>query len=185
MKIAVVANEDDVANVAKEVAPSTLDDDAAWCKLVAQPTIELEKHSLRYLSSGWGMGVGYSAFVCLVGVTANFLSLVHMIRTGTDGDTFARGLMLIVSFVVPFLLAADCAGVSTRCDALLRTINNLRLEWSSTEVAQQVHARVYPLQCTMKELNNGQGAELLLLVRLRRPSTCCFPGPNVCLLVLS
>jgi hypothetical protein len=46
----------------------------------------------------------------------------------------------------------------TACsDGLLRSINNLRLEWTSTEDAQIIHNRTFPLQCTLKELNNGQG----------------------------
>ena len=59
--------------------------------------------------------------------------------------------------LAPFFLAIDAANVSSRADNLMKCINNLRLDWASTERAKEVHSRVYPLQVTLKELNHGQG----------------------------
>ena len=43
-------------------------------------------------------------------------------------------------------------------NVLLNQLNDLRLSWPSTELAIQMHSRVYPLQCTLLErLNNKQG----------------------------
>ncbi len=97
---------------------------------------------------------------------ANFFGVVHTIRNGTlDGETdaeFAESVMrkslgCIGAALAPFIVAADLAAVSTRCDRLLKSINSLRLSWASTEEASSVHRHTFPLQCTLKELNNGQG----------------------------
>ena len=40
---------------------------------------------------------------------------------------------------------------------LMNAINQLRMEWQSTEDAQAVHQRTYPLQCTLERMNQGQG----------------------------
>ena len=44
------------------------------------------------------------------------------------------------------LLELDAANVSTSCDNLAKSINNARLEWTSTAEARTVHARTFPLQ---------------------------------------
>ena len=56
------------------------------------------------------------------------------------------------------------------CDDLMNAINNLRLEWLSTEDAQAVHQRTYPLQCTLERMNQGQGLGVSLLRSLSSSS---------------
>jgi hypothetical protein len=72
---------------------------------------------------------------------------------------------LFCCLFVPLLLASDLAYVSSLCDALLNTINNLRLRWESVESAQAVHLRVYPLLDTLRNLNNNQGYAACLFAR--------------------
>jgi hypothetical protein len=64
---------------------------------------------------------------------------------------------------VPFVVAADVAAVSSMADLLANNLNCLRLSWESTEEAQAVHARVYPLQHTLNHLNQGQGLGFVCL----------------------
>ena len=45
------------------------------------------------------------------------------------------------------------------CDRLLAEINSLRLSWPSSKDAGAVHTRIWPLQCTLKELNNAQASD--------------------------
>eukprot|EP01046_Picozoa_sp_COSAG06_P061869 COSAG06_NODE_13738_length_1224_cov_1.467556_3_plen_133_part_00 len=86
---------------------------------------------------------------------------------------------LFCCLFVPLLLASDLANVSSLCDALLNTINNLRLRWESVESAQAVHLRVYPLLDTLRNLNNNQGCAVRRYRRLSfrthriMPYHCC------------
>ena len=72
--------------------------------------------------------------------------------------------------VAPLLVSTDVAHVSSMCDDLMNAINNLRLEWLSTEDAQVVHQRTYPLQCTLERMNQGQGLGVSLLRSLSSSS---------------
>ena len=86
-----------------------------------------------------------------------------------------------VAGCMPLLLAKDLAHVSSLCDTLLNRLNSLRLEWTDTATAQEIHQvrpivyvdmhalastchvcglclqRTYPLQITLRGLNNNQG----------------------------
>ena len=50
------------------------------------------------------------------------------------------------------------------CDRLLDSINSLRLAWSSSSDAYDVHRRTYPLLVTLKGCNNGQGLGCMPLI---------------------
>lgn len=91
-----------------------------------------------------------------------------------------NGLSAFFAACGPLLLAKDVAHVSSLCDILLNRINSLRLEWTCTEAAQEIHQvrvshvvgilgfdltprslvdgqRTYPLQFTLHNLNDRQG----------------------------
>jgi hypothetical protein len=164
MKVGVTLAEDEVMQVARRTTPEALKDDSTWSTTVAQPAIDLATGTLAHLSSGYGTGTGWTAFMCAWISVANFFGIVHKIRGGPDdGETdadFAEGVMrksLGCVGAALFIVAVDLAAVSTRCDRLLKSINSLRLSWASTEEASSVHLCTFPLQCTLKELNNGQG----------------------------
>jgi hypothetical protein len=58
------------------------------------------------------------------------------------------------TFLSAVLLAVVADRTFSRCgrsisDRLMRAINDLRLEWASSEDAELVHRRTFPLQCTL------------------------------------
>eukprot|EP01051_Picozoa_sp_SAG22_P019933 SAG22_NODE_3844_length_1505_cov_2.236842_1_plen_334_part_10 len=172
LKVAVVLSRGDVQAVVECVEPAALRDDAAWCTKIARPSIRLATHTMPHLSQ-FGDGVGLAALICLTGSVASFIGVVHAIlfpeqlgmgsaeEEGSDpiedgGTGMARKILAMVGrALAPVLLAKDVADVSSLCDVLVNVLNELRLEWSTTAGAQEVHNRTYPLQMTLERLNGG------------------------------
>ena len=73
---------------------------------------------------------------------------------------------------MPLLICADVADVSSMCDSLMNAINDLRLEWTSTEDAQSIHQRTFPLQCTLERMNQGQGLGVSRKLARSHPQLC-------------
>lgn len=158
---------DDVTAVMKTTTKTALLDDEIWSTDVAQPTILLATDTMKYLSRGWGTGTGFTTLLFAIITILNFVGTVHDIRIGEDySDILRRGVGTIGGAMAPFFLALDAAHVSSRCDHLVKAINSLRLEWSTTEEAKAVHARVYPLQVTLNELNHGQGLGFTIFAKV-------------------
>eukprot|EP01046_Picozoa_sp_COSAG06_P021315 COSAG06_NODE_1597_length_8977_cov_17.069836_3_plen_253_part_00 len=165
--MAVVLSLDEVTGVMKTTTKAALLDDETWSTNVAQPTIRLATDTMQDLSRGWGTGTGFTTLLFAIITILNFIGTVHDIRIGEDsGDILRRGTGTIGGAMAPFFLAIDAAHVSSRCDHLLKAINSLRLEWSSTEEAKAVHGRVYPLQVTLNELNHGQGLGFTIFTKV-------------------
>lgn len=168
MKVAVMLAMEDVTSVLRAATnKSALADETIWDKDVAQPAIKLATETMLHLSRGWGTGTGFTALLFAIITILNFVGTVHDIRVqaGTGG-IMRRAGGVFGGAMAPFLLAIDAAHVSSHCDHLLKAINNLRLEWTSTQSAQEVHARVYPLQVTLKELNQGQGLGFTIFTKV-------------------
>jgi hypothetical protein len=178
LKVAVVLSHADVQKVVDCVKPTALSDDDIWCKQVAQPAIRLATHTMPQLSE-YGNGVGLAALLCLMGSVASFIGVVHDLLSDADssiddaqaiqdgGTELPRKVVAMVgTALAPVLLAKDVAGVSSLCDTLVDAVNSLRLEWTSTHSAQQVHNRTYPLQCTLEKLNGGQGLGFCVWTRV-------------------
>lgn len=158
MKVAVLLAKRDVAAVARQTNSEALQDDETFAQRVAQPSIKLATVTMRSLSSGWGSGTAWTALLFATICMLNFIGVVHGIRMGEPSrEIFRKTVGCLLGALAPFILALDAAAVSSQCDNLLRSINNLRLDWVSTETAKDVHARTHPLQCTLMELNHGQG----------------------------
>jgi hypothetical protein len=167
MKVAVMLALEDVTSVLRAATKSALADDAIWDNDVARPAIKLATETMPHLSHGWGTGTGFTALLFAIITILNFVGTVHDIRIGEDtSDILRRAAGVIGGSMAPFLLAIDAAHVSSRCDHLLKAINNLRLDWTSTQSAQEVHARVYPLQVTLNELNHGQGLGFTIFTKV-------------------
>jgi hypothetical protein len=169
LKVAVCLARDDVSEVLKTTKRPALADDTLWADDVARPAIALGTGTMKHLSEGWGTGTGIGFVLCWIVSFTNFLIVVHNITAEAVGtkdpftegnnekyDPTKHGLTCIGMAVAPLFISADVAHVSSMCDTLINKINSLRLEWSTTEEAKQVHARTFPLQCTLKELNNAQ-----------------------------
>ena len=126
-------------------------DESKWVSKVAQPALKLATGSMKHLSSGWGAGTGFTALLCAWASIGNFMGVVHDIRMGDqEGHVIMRRTAGVVgAAMAPFIIAADTAHVSTCCDKLMQSINNLRLEWPSTDDADCIHRRTFPLQCTL------------------------------------
>ena len=61
-----------------------------------------------------------------------------------------------VAGCMPLLLAKDLAHVSSLCGTLLNRLNSLRLEWTDTATAQEIHQvrnRLSTLACTRWRLH--------------------------------
>jgi hypothetical protein len=165
--VAVVLSLDEVTDVMKTTTKAALLDDETWSTNVAQPTIRLATDTMHDLSRGWGTGTGFTTLLFAIITILNFIGTVHDIRIGEEsGDILRRGGGTVGGAMAPFFLAIDAAHVSSRCDHLLKAINSLRLEWSSTEEAKAVHGRVYPLQVTLNELNHGQGLGFTIFTKV-------------------
>lgn len=158
MKVAVLLAKRDVASVARDTNSEALRNDETFARRVAQPSIKLATVTMRNLSQGWGSGTAWTTLTFATICMLNFIGVVHGIRVGESSrDTFRQTVGCLLGAVAPFIIALDAAAVSSQCDNLLRSINNLRLDWATTESAKDVHARTHPLQCTLMELNHGQG----------------------------
>ena len=168
LKVAVCLARDDVTEVLKKTNHSALADDKLWAAEVARPAIALGTATMKHLSEGWGSGTGVGFVLCWIVSFTNFLVVIHNITeeavgvrdplAGSDPyDPTKHALTCIGMAVAPLLITADVAHVSSMCDTLLNTINSLRLEWASTDEANEVHSRTFPLQWTLKGLNNSQG----------------------------
>ena len=147
MKVAVALAEDDVAELVRAATPEAVNDDGVWTRTVAQPAIKLATHTMAELSGGWGMGTGIGAVVCWLAALGNTIELLSKIHNKERAaDTLPWELELLKSAVgafvsgcLPLLLAKDLAHVSSLCDTLLNRINSLRLEWTDTATAQEIH----------------------------------------------
>eukprot|EP01052_Picozoa_sp_SAG31_P025968 SAG31_NODE_2316_length_5951_cov_7.632262_7_plen_484_part_00 len=169
LKAGVLLSRGDVQEVVDATNPTVLTDEAMWSTRVAQPAFKLATNTMPNLSR-YGNGVGLAALVCLAGSIASFIGVVHDILTPpettededdgiNDGGTGrARKIVAMIgTALAPILLAKDVADVSSLCDVLLNSINELRLKWDSTAEAQETHSLTFPLQCTLERLNGGQG----------------------------
>lgn len=167
LKVGVSLAHDDVTEVVKRTTLQALANDKTFTTHVARPAIALATGTMSHLSTGWGKATGMMALLFMVASLANFLKLVHAIITNGStphqSATYAVGSCAIL---VPVFLAWDTAQVSSLCDKLVDTINNLRLTWDSTEAAQAVHLRTAPLLDTLSKLNSGQGAANLVFSSL-------------------
>ena len=170
LKVAAGLANDDVVEVVKQATPAALKDDDQWTATVAAPAIKLATHTMAHLSEGWGQGTGIATVGLWIFAVCRFaMFLGGGCATAGDGtcdsgtsDTFAQAVQkeLMPSLgaaLAPLLIALDVAHVSSMCDRLLDSINQLRLAWSSSSDAYDVHRRTYPLLITLKGCNNGQG----------------------------
>jgi hypothetical protein len=116
-----------------------------WEAQVRQPAIKLSHEVLPALTE-WGAGIG----VLFVGMFGAWLCAIpYDIGTGDYG-----GVIVGVVFLLPFplLVAVWPAGVSSRCNALLEQLNELRCLGDGS-----VHERVFPLETYLNTVNKGQG----------------------------
>lgn len=168
LKVAVCLARDDVLEVLRKTNRAALLDDKLWSADVARPAIALGTDTMKYLSDGWGSGTGVGFVLCWIVSFTNFLVVIHNIMNEAAGlekasadedpyDPTKHGLTCFGMAVAPLFITADVAHVSSTCDTLLNTINSLRLEWDNTDEANVVHSRTFPLQWTLKGLNNSQG----------------------------
>lgn len=177
MKVGVCLARNEVMSVVERTLPAALADDERWSSDVAQPAVKLATHTMPALSYGFGTGTALVAMVATLMMIFNGNSLLYGFNTGyhihyTEEDEAGNEVsaaysdvmagrhafnLVMQGLLVPLLLASDLAYVSSQCDRLLNTINNLRLTWESTKSAQEVHSRVYPLLDTLRNLNANQG----------------------------
>lgn len=170
MKVGVVLAEREVEDVIAQTTPQNVvaADPERWVAKVAAPATRLATQTMKQLSEGWGSGTGAAAVIMGVASLVQFVRTVHTIIISVAAGELAVWTVLrtfasmCVAAMAPFLLASDAAAVSTRCDVLRLTINDLRLDYSSDAQSKTIHERTYPLQLTLAELNHGQGLGFLI-----------------------
>ena len=167
LKVAVVLAHDDVSKVVKQTTAETLKNDTLWTERVAGPAISLATQTMKHLSDGWGTGTALAFLVPWVISLTNFTIMIHNVSMAqADYNPLRHGLTCFGMALVPLIVAKDVAGVSSLCDELLNTINDLRLEWKSSEAAQVIHNRTFPLRTTLKDMHGGQGLGFVILTRV-------------------
>ena len=166
MKLAARLAIDDVIEVAKDVKAEALQSDSLWTDQIAKPCIKLAQTTMPDLSSGFGRGTAILFLLLLSFSFGRFCRILDMFTDNEDNGlqwVWQGFAPLAIGLIVPFVVAVDVAAVSSMADLLTNKINCLRLSWESTEEAQAVHARVYPLQHTLSQLNQGQGLGFVCL----------------------
>lgn len=146
---------------------------------------------MKHLSQGWGAGTGLGFLLMWTVSFANFLVLVHnltleaagyedVLRNGEPYNPTKHAISCFGMALAPLLLSADVAHVSSMCDELLNKINELRMTWSSTEEAQLIHNRVFPLQTTLERMNNNQGLGFVVFTKVvdKKTLNCAPTAPT-------
>eukprot|EP01046_Picozoa_sp_COSAG06_P003427 COSAG06_NODE_134_length_22423_cov_17.315445_8_plen_418_part_00 len=116
-----------------------------WEVQVRQPAIKLSHEVLPALTE-WGAGIG-ALFVGMFG--AWLCNIPYEIGTGDYGRLIGTAVFWLPW---PLLVAVWPAGVSSRCNALLEQLNELRCLGDGS-----AHERVFPLETYLNTVNKGQG----------------------------
>jgi len=109
------------------------------------------KLSLTALRAGFGSGVLFFSFGCLMTAFQNFVAF--LIDPAAGGAVFSFVLM-IVAMLVPLLLAFDVAGASSDVQRLKQTLNEKRMDSIHSQEAANLITR---LEQSLSASNGGQG----------------------------
>ena len=169
MKVAAVLAEDAVVEVVKNVKLETMESEDVWYSRVIAPSTRLATTTMRYLSIGWGRGIAFaSVALWLVSLSkmARFIQVSFHPESSYSGAAGVIRVLLpaLGAALGPLLLALDLATVSSHCDRLVTSINDLGLHVLSVEHSATVHRRTEPLLATLKGMHAGQGLGLLVCV---------------------
>eukprot|EP01043_Picozoa_sp_COSAG02_P054110 COSAG02_NODE_6075_length_3821_cov_16.445401_2_plen_461_part_00 len=135
-----------------------------WETTVAQPVRALIRDDLDHLSRGWARGALLStllsvaqlcSFVCLA--LSSKLGPWAVEHSGVARADIAIAIVFafatISAVVMPLLLLAAPAGVSTSCDDLKEKLNEVRIN----DLSPEVDNRLIILERAMANVNHGQG----------------------------
>ena len=172
MRVSALLARDDIIECAKGVSDEGLKNDEVWTATVATKTLALASHTMKHLSGGFGRGTGLAAVGCWLMALAKFSSFLELTtrdyvssswaemgaspQVAAAWGYFRQAGPMLGGLIAPLFIAADVAAVSTMCDHLYQKINNLRLNWVSSEHMAAVHQKTFPLLYTMERLNNQQ-----------------------------
>ena len=142
----------EVVHAAATIAPK----DANWHEKVAEPAKRLARSTMDELSDGWGFAVAIAYVVCWL-LSMSFFSLV----LATIGYTFLTvlffryvGIIVMVTFaLLPLLMSAEPADVSSSCDELLAEFNVQR----GMDDSLETHEKLLRLETFLNSLNNREG----------------------------
>ena len=168
LKCGAVLAKDKVLELVQKVTPDAVSDENFWSAEVAAPMIRLATHTMRDLSV-WGVGVGYVAvlsWVMSLARLANFMSDKRVADGGFALDGIFNLLPCLAFGIAPFVIAFDVAQISSMCDQLLNSTNELRLSWPSTMDAQKIHSMTFPLIVTLKSANHNQGLGFVIFSKV-------------------
>lgn len=124
-----------------------------WDKVVVPALLSLIQKTLPGLSQGFGDGLFAITAGCWTGSLGNFAQFLDEEANGDDGSWFYL-LGVIALACLPLLVAADVAGASSDCDAILTTLNEKRQE---AMLDAEVDAKLQILERVLKQENQGSG----------------------------
>lgn len=165
LKVAAALANDDVVEVLRDINEESMQDDETFAAKVAQPCVKLAADTMRRLSE-WGHGVGLLAVGLWTFAIARFGKFLagaavyegHCVVGEFCAQSWHKAFLPAVACsIAPFLLAFECAGISSMCDALREKIIKMRLRWTSTAAAREVYQRTVPLTTMLREMNHEQG----------------------------
>ena len=137
----------EVVHAVRKTAPSEAD---TWESEVVAPALALANGSVGLLSQGWSKPLALAFFgmwTMAIGVFAMMLYMLHIWPTGS----LVFSAALLGCLLMPLIMSAAVADVSTSCDDLLASINERRIE------DLERGALLFQLETALKNLNNGQG----------------------------
>ena len=157
----------EVVHAVRKTAPSEAD---AWESEVVTPALALANGSVGLLSQGWSRPLALAFFgmwTMAIGVfalvlrefdpspTAHRLSDTNLLAIDMAA-MWAPGALIVSApllgcLLMPLIMSAAVADVSTSCDDLLSSINERRIE------DLERGPRLFQLETALKNLNNGQG----------------------------
>ena len=139
---------------------------AEWESDVYAPSVALADGTMRTLSNGWGRAVVSYCVMCLLGEIALFsLMLSPLALNGSSASWWPLVLRsgcgggILMFARLPVFVASGPAHVSSQCDELMNSLNQLRLRLRTVAADSQISV----LEKALRNLNQGQGLGFLVV----------------------
>ena len=121
-----------------------------WEARVNRPALALIG-KFELLSDGWSGGLAGLVGACWLIALGDFALVVNNIRMGQSPQAFDASIfnlaMAAFCALLPFPLAWDIAGTSSRCDELMAELNKARIKHG-----EEVHLKIHCLETALKQL---------------------------------
>eukprot|EP01048_Picozoa_sp_COSAG05_P025190 COSAG05_NODE_6292_length_985_cov_1.339729_1_plen_288_part_10 len=136
-----------------------------WESAVYAPSVALADGTMRALSIGWGRAVVSYCVLCLLGDIAVFSLMLSPLALNNSSASWwplalrsGCGIGILVFTLLPVFVASGPAHVSSQCDELMDSLNQLRLRLRTVAADSQISV----LEKALRNLNKGQGLGFLV-----------------------